>query len=83
MKAEFTVDDFDDDQWEILCSARLHRNARVWYRCLREWCGYRSPSSPCKRQMERLVDRWLREHPTWVKLYAGNAAQVAAILGSW
>lgn len=81
MKSKFTIDDFDFDQWDILCNARLHKNARVWYRCMREWCGYRGPQSRCKKQMEQLVDTWLAEHPSWVKLHASKPELLSRVWG--
>lgn len=63
-----TQDDFSHLQWEWIIRARWRalttKDKRDWYRVLRALCGYRT-GSPVRKEMENLVDAWLRAHPSW------------------
>jgi hypothetical protein len=65
-----TRDSFTETQWDALCRAKIAYTRGTcrgtWYQLLRSLCGYRT-GSPVKDDMERLVDLWLLEHPSWVK----------------
>lgn len=61
-----TRDDFSDEAWLELCSAKLNYrlgfNRGHWWRALRKY--------GCKRktgELETLIDLWLLAHPTWVR----------------
>lgn len=59
-----TEDDFTIEQWDALCWARKYREMSAWYRLLRGLCGY-SAGRRVKRKMEKTVDEWLEQHPSW------------------
>lgn len=64
MTTPHTQDDFTHDEWDALCWCRLHRDP-MWWRVLREVCGYRQGRQALRREIECIVDAWLAAHPTW------------------
>lgn len=65
----FTIDDFSDRQWEQLCRARRFDPKGEWPRVLRELCGYTSGRHELRKNVETIVDAWLRTHPSWKGRY--------------
>lgn len=63
-------DSFDEADWDALCCAKIRyaqgTDRSTWYRLLRSQCGY-TTGSPVKQDMERVVDAWLLQHPSWVE----------------
>jgi hypothetical protein len=71
----YTRDDFTEAQWDDLCRARLHyvrgTNKATWWRVLRAYTSFRT-SSPIGPHMATIVDRYLIDHPSWVRHQEGK-----------
>lgn len=62
-------DDFTPEQWDALCYARRCRlkgsNNTMWYRVLRDLCGWTFGRTALRAHMEKIIDTWLQAHPSW------------------